>query len=260
MNQPRQKKHKKLVTAILLAGLLLIEGLMYYNHYSYGYHLEKASGSLQQLEAMLEKAPSEGMLSASILNASPEESQELDENKLSRMANKAVKSTERALKNVDDLEDIDKLKSAIDEILTFQDHQIKVLESVSLTLENPEVIHEMTDTIDIAIELQEKTVQAKEKVESAIANNQETIQVVIIAEKEHQEHAEGEVRSHDNTPEKEAPNSHAATHSVDTPARATDNSHIDANQAYELEQKKKDEAQREANRQRILLIQSAQKH
>jgi len=257
MNQPRQKKHKKLVTAILLAGLLMIEGWMYYNHYSYSHQLNVAEKNLLRLESQVTVTQRlQEALSASILDSEgPKKSNPKDatDGMLSNLATKAVKSTERALKNVDDTKDTHALSLAIDEILSFQDHQISVLKKISETLVDPEAIHEMNDAISRALTLQEKTIEARSKVDAAIAENQKTLEIVIIQEKKHHNHST--IEDTEPTPEESA---EVSTFEV-VHQEVQTMKPIDANEAFALEQKAKDAAQREANRQRILLIQSAQK-
>ncbi len=240
MNNTRRFKTiaRKLGTCALSIAFFA-EGMMFYNHYSYAHHVEEAKSSITELEEILEGKGSENLLGASLLDAF-----EVDDNlgdiKLRNLTRKIVSSTEHAIKNADDIKQTKKLKKAVDQISVVQNESVTMIESAMEKVESKDLGKEVEKTYDKALDLQEKVVQASEEIQVAIDNNQQTIDIEILADKSHGHHeSEEDSEEHDEQ--------------VAEPAAVT---RPNPNLERILKQREEDAKQREANRKRIKLIES----
>lgn len=227
------KTHRRKLVTCVISFVFFLEGMMFYNHHSYAYHVEQAQDNVKRLEGILEGKVSEKPLGASLLGIY-EPTDDFGDIKLRNLTGKIVNSTEYAIENADDIKITTKLKTAIDEIAGVQEKQVSVIHSAIAKIEADDISQEVTKTYEKAVDLKEKVAVATEEIELALENGQEYIDINILTDKE---------------------DSHGNGHDGDTERNATDGApHSNPNLERIMHQKEEDAAQREVNRKRIRLI------
>lgn len=220
---------KKFIS-IFLSTIFFVEGMMFYNHYSYAYHVDQAQSSLNELEQRLDDNAKDPALGASVLGIFALEDG-LGDVRLKQLAKKIVNSTEHAVENADDITRTQKLKTALDEIFTLQELEVDLISNALEKVEDESISEKIGHSYEKAVDLKEKVEVANLEVQEALENNQETIHINIVTSKD-KDHG----NSHDDEDE----------HDKDTPGWST---------SERIQQKKEEDAhQREINRERILII------
>jgi hypothetical protein len=222
---------RKLVTCVL-SVIFFFEGMLFYNHYSYAHHVDQISNSLDKLGEILDGNTSNKPLGASLLGIYEPEN-DFGDIELRNLTRKIVNSTEYAIENADDITQTKKLKKAVDEIAEVQEREVDMIHNALEKVEADDISQEVETTYHKAVDLKEKVAEASVEIQTAIDNNQETIEIDIITDKDHA-HGSGH---HEKEEE----------HSAHTP-------HSNPNIERIEQQKLEDAAQREANRKRIMLI------
>jgi len=159
------------------------EGMMFYNHYSYAYQIEQAQSSLNRLEDILDGKGSNNPLGASLLGIY-EPKDAFGDIEVRNLAKGIVSSTEYAIKNVEEVKQVSKLKNMVDEISGIQEKQVKVIHNALAKIESKDIGKEVEVTYDKAVGLQAKVTQASEVIQTAIDNHQETIEIDIMNSEE----------------------------------------------------------------------------
>lgn len=228
----------KKIARVLLAGIFFVEGMMFYNHYSYAHHVEQAQSDLNELGQILENGLSPNPLKASVLSAfSPEDG--LTDMKLKYLSKRIVSSTEHAIENADDITKTSKLKTALDQIAVIQNEEVILIKSAITKVQDKSASLEIEAVHQKAVDLKDKVQLASVTVQEAIDNQQEEIEINIITSKDKDQHKETD----SNVTNQEVPQSPDATIPK---GNATDE---------RIRRKKlEDEAQREANRKQIKVI------
>lgn len=224
---------RKVVTCALSLAFFM-EGMMFYNHYSYAHHVDEVKDSLSELGDLLEGKEPKPALGASILEVY-EVNDDFGDIKLRNLTRKIVSSTQHAIENADDIRQTKKLKKAVDEISAVQNDGVIMIHSAMQKVETayrPDV----ETAYNKALDLQEKVTKASHKIQTAINDHQDTIEINILTDKDDDQHELQE--DHEGNSE--------AAH-VATPKPNPNLERI-------LRQKEEDAAQREANRKRIQLI------
>ncbi|MBN2307044.1 hypothetical protein JXD20_03605 [Candidatus Peregrinibacteria bacterium] len=222
---------RKLVTCVL-SFVFFLEGMMFFNHYSYAYHVDQVRDDLSKLEKMLEGNASSKPLGASLLDIY-EPTDDFGDIRLRNLTGRIVNSTEYAIENADELNQVSKLKKAVDEIAEVQEMEVNIIHDTLQKIETDDISQQVEATYNKAVVLKDRVAQATEEIQTAIDNNQQFIEIDIVTDKDdsHGKHA----ANHEEEEQEYVPH---------------DNPNIDRI----LRQKVEDAAQREANRQRIKLI------
>jgi len=226
----------KKLTSILVCALLFIEGMMFYNHNSYAYHVSQANGDIHMLANVLEGNSSGTGLKASILEAFNMDSNSYNENQFKNLSKKIVDSTEFAIEIADDIKVVKKLEKAINEINEVQLESINTIQKAIEKIENKEVAEEVGIAYDTAVELEGKVSEAKKEIQTAIDNNQKKIEINIVTSKDKNHH-----NGHEDGDHKDSENEYDAILLVSADARTE-------------KRKEEDTVQRNANIERINLI------
>ena len=226
---------RKLVTCIL-SFVFFLEGMMFFNHYSYAYHIDQARDDLEKLERILgEEKGTTNPLGASLLGIyEPED--EFSDIRLKNLTVKIVDSTEYAIENADDIRQVSKLKKAVDEITEVQEEQISAIHQAMDRIEAEDISHEVKTTYEKAVDLKAKVEQATATIQTAIDNHEDYIEIDIKTDKDESHGESGQDHNADQEHEE-----------IYVPH---DNPNIDRI----MRQKIEDAKQREANRKRIRLI------
>lgn len=236
---------KQLITCAL-SVLFFLEGMMFYNHYSYAHHIDEAKDSIQKLEQILEDGSSSNPLGASLLGIFEARDNFVDI-QYKHLTQKIINSTEMAIENADDITEVSKIKIAIDEISEVQKKEVSIIHKTLQKIEADDISQEVEADYSKAVVLKQKVVKATAQIQEAISNNQETIEINIVTDLD----------------EPHSPEQHEEDKSSE---ESTNPSHSNPNLERIRHQKMEDAAQREVNRKRIRLIeegreaQKAQKH
>ena len=229
------KSHRRKLVTCVLSVIFFLEGMMFFNHYSYAYHVQQAKDGLETLEKVLNKKDTGSPLGASLLGIyEPED--DFGDIRLRNLSNRIVNSTEYAIENADDIRQVGKLKKAVDEITEVQERQVSAIHNALERVEAENISREVTATYEKAVDLKAKVAEATDEIQWAIDNHQDYIEIDIKTDKDESHGESGQ--------DHKADQEHGA---VDTPH---DNPNIDRI----MRQKIEDAKQREANRERIRLI------
>lgn len=233
-NKHKLKNITKKLTSIIISIIFFAEGMMFYNHYSYAHHINQAKGELIYLQSLLDGDKKIGKgLKASVLEAFNVEINENENDiKLKNLSKKIVDSTEQAIEIADDMKRVVKLKKAIDEINDFQTNSISIIENAIQKIEDESVNEKAKAVYDTAIDLKEKVNHAKKEIQTAIDNNQKKIEINIHTKLD--KHHHGEI-------DKDESDDHKNTKQTANDIRIEKN-------------KKEDAIQRNANIERIKII------
>lgn len=223
---------RKLATCVLSLAFFL-EGMMFYNHYSYAYHVNEVRNDLSELQNLLEDNEPKKVLGASILDVY-EVKDDFGDLRLKNLTKKIVNSTEYAIENADDIRQVHKLKKAVDEISEVQDEGVTMIHSAMEKVKTETISAEVKTTYDKAVDLREKVGKASLQIQAAIDNHQDTIEIDILTDKD---------EDHEGFQEEQGQTTHAVTPGPTNP-----------NLERILKQREEDAKQREANRKRIKLI------
>jgi hypothetical protein len=178
----------KKFTSIAICALLFIEGMMFYNHHSYAYHVSQATGDIHMLENVLEGSSSNVGLKASVLEAFNIDNGKNNEIQLKNLSKKIVDSTEFAIEIADDMRVVKNLKKAVNEISEVQMKSIDTIQKAVEKIEDESIAEEIEIVYDTAVDLIEKVDEASKEIQRAIDNNQKKIKINIVTSKDHGHH------------------------------------------------------------------------
>lgn len=222
----------KKFTSIAICALLFMEGVMFYNHYSYAHHIAQAKGDIHMLKNTLENNIPNTGLKASVLGIFNMNNGKNNEIQLRNLSNKIVDSTEFAIEIADDIKAVKKLEKAINEINEVQLKSIDTIQRVIEKIEDESISEEVKITYSTAVSLKEKVNQANEEIRTALDNNQEKIEINIVTSKDRNHHGhEEEITENEEHPVK-----------------------LSAVDIQTEKKKKEDVVQRAANTERIKII------
>jgi len=180
----------KKITTFVLSGIFFLQGIMFYNHYTYAHHVDQAKNSLRQLEDLLSNGTSNSLLGASVLNTF-EAKDVFGDIRLKHLTNKIINSTKYAIENADELTKVSKLKSAINEISELQVKEVKLIHTAMKSIENEVINQEVKHSYNIAVDLKNKVTEASKEIQKAIDENQELIKIDIKTSKDVNSHDSG---------------------------------------------------------------------
>jgi hypothetical protein len=246
---------KKKLVSIILSGVFFVQGMMYVNHYSYGYHVDEVKEDLERLEAIVSgKAELKENLSASVLGAVGAEYKS-NEAELLNLSKRILSSTEHAIENADDLKKVQQLELALSEINHIQEKSLLLFEDALKAAEEKDVLDELKDIHSKANHLKTDVNHASDQIQQALQNGKKSLELDIKTSKEKHHHSKSHAKASDESHDHEV----IETDESDLLSReikVVDN-------ASRREKEKQDDAiEREANRKRIMLIEqgkSAQK-
>ena len=236
MKNTKFKIIAKKFTSIAICALLFIEGMMFYNHNSYAYHVSQATGDIHMLENVLEGSSFNVGLKASVLEAFNIDNGKNNAIQLKNLSKKIVDSTEFAIEIADDIKVVKKLKKAINEISEVQLKSIDTIQKAVEKIEDRSIAEEAEIAYDTAVDLKEKVDKASKEIQNAIDNNQKKIEINIITNKDKNHH-----HGHEEEIEAEQYGAGAVAANIRTQKK-----------------KEEDEIQRTANIERISLIEKGQ--
>jgi len=217
----------------MVCVLLFMEGMMFYNHYSYAYHVSQATGDIHILENVLEGSSYNAGLKASILEAFNINDSKNNEVQFKNLSKKIVDSTEFAIEIADDIKVVKKLKKAINEISEVQLKSIDTIQKVIENIEDESIGKEVKMTYKTAMDLKEKVSEASKEIQIAIDNNRKKIEINIVTSKDKNHH------DNDESEEENEDDQHIKYSAVDIQIK---------------KKKEEDTIQRAANIERIQLI------
>ena len=227
--------YRRRLVSVLLSFVFFLEGMMFFNHYSYAYHVDQVRSDLEKLEEILEGEGTGTPLGASLLSIY-EPTDDFGDIRLRNLTSKIINSTEHAIENADEIHQVGKLKQAVDEIAEVQEQEVSIIGSALNKIEADDISREVTTTYKKAVDLKEKVTQAAAEVQTAIDNHQEYIEIDIVTDKD-----DPHGRNHQN-------------HDADQEHEEIDLPHDNPNIDRIMRQKIEDARQREENRKRIKLI------
>jgi len=176
----------KKLASLILVGVFLLEGSMFYNHYTYTYHLNHAQGKLTELKELLDDNSSNTLLNASIINVFTVKDT-FREEKLEHIVNKIINSTEYAIKNTNDIKNTSKLEKAINEIINLQIKEVELIHNVLEKVENKKIRQKIKLAYEKTVNLQEKVKLANEQIQIAIDNGETITEIDISTSKDKKE-------------------------------------------------------------------------
>jgi len=226
------KIHRRKLVTCVLSFVFFLEGMMFFNHYSYAYHVDQVKNDLETLENLLEGNVTSAPLGASLLDIY-EPTDDFGDIKLRNLTDRIINSTEHAIENADELTQVGKLKKAVDEIAEVQEKEVSIIHNVIEEIEADDISREVETTYHKAVVLQDRVAVATAEIQTAIDSGQNYIEIDIVTDKD---------------------DSHGKKHHEEDEHDSNYQYHDNPNIDRILKQKDEDAAQREANRKRIKLI------